>query len=116
MSPVGFPSPDHSGFGCFCCSGFAQKRSGRSSPLTFYPFGTGGLYYIRVRNATLRKKGTKVVSCQLSVASPQSPTPNPHAEAEACFHKALWFTEGFDTADLQAAKALLDTLAREVKR
>jgi len=24
-----------------------------------------------------------------------------------------WFTEGFDTADLQAAKALLEDLARE---
>jgi hypothetical protein len=46
-----------------------------------------------------------------------------HAEAAACFHHALdiarqlladvygWFTEGFDTADLQAAKALLEALA-----
>jgi predicted ATPase len=37
--------------------------------------------------------------------------------AEACFHPALevaplygWFTEGFDTADLQEARALLDAL------
>jgi predicted ATPase/class 3 adenylate cyclase len=84
--------------------------------------------------------------------NPQSPTPNPQAEAEECFLKALeiarrqsakslelratmslarlwqqqgkhhaarttlsaiysWFTEGFDTKDLQEAKALLDDLS-----
>ncbi|MBI3757393.1 MAG: AAA family ATPase [Deltaproteobacteria bacterium] len=99
------------------------------------------------------------------VTNPQSPTPNPQSEAEACFLKAIdiaqkqqakslelratvslarlwqqqatqqgsrithhetrtrldtartmlseiynWFTEGFDTVDLQEAKALLDSL------
>ena len=29
-----------------------------------------------------------------------------------CWHRSIgWFTEGFDTADLQDAKALLDALA-----
>ncbi len=83
---------------------------------------------------------------------PQPPTPDPQAEVEACFLKAIdiarrqqakslelraatslarlwqqqgkkteahhllseiygWFTEGFDTADLQDAKALLDELS-----
>jgi predicted ATPase len=83
--------------------------------------------------------------------NPQSPIPNPQAEAEACFLKAIeiaqrqhakslelravmslarlwqsqgkkgeawqilvdiygWFTEGFDTADLQEAKMLLEEL------
>jgi adenylate cyclase len=86
------------------------------------------------------------------VTNPQSLTPNPQAEAEACFHKAIeiarrqqakslelravmslarlwqqqgkneearqmlaeiygWFTEGFDTADLKEAKALLEELS-----
>ena len=86
------------------------------------------------------------------VTNPQSPAPNPHAEAEACFLKAVeiarrqqakslelraamslsrlwqqqgkkeeahsmlaeiygWFTEGFDTKDLQEAKALLEELS-----
>ena len=62
----------------------------------------------------------------------QGPRP-PWEEAEACFQQALaiarqqqgkraaarallapiygWFTEGFDTADLQEAKALLEELA-----
>jgi predicted membrane chloride channel (bestrophin family) len=85
--------------------------------------------------------------------NPQSPIPNPQAEAEACFHQAIeiarrqqarslelravmslsrlwqqqgkkeearqmlaeiygWFTEGFDTKDLQEAKALLEELER----
>ena len=98
---------------------------------------------------TLQK--LSVASSQLSVTNPQSPTPNPHAEAEACFQKAIeiarrqqakslelrasmslsrlwqqqgkkeearqmlaeiynWFTEGFDTKDLQEAKALLAEL------
>jgi predicted ATPase len=94
----------------------------------------------------------KVASCQSSVTNPQSPTPNPQAEAEEYFHKALevarrqqakslelraatslarlwrqqakkaeahqllfeicgWFTEGFDTKDLQEVKALVEELA-----
>ena len=97
-----------------------------------------------------RLKGELVL--QSAVHSPKSPTPNPHAEAEACFHKAIeiarrqsakswelravmslgrlwqsqgkknearqllaeiydWFTEGFDTKDLQEARALLDELS-----
>ena len=85
-------------------------------------------------------------------STPQFLTPNPQAEAEACFLKAIdiarkqqakslelravmslsrlwqrqgktaeahrmlseiynWFTEGFDTKDLQEAQALLDELA-----
>ena len=88
---------------------------------------------------------------KLSVASSRPLTPNPHAEVEACFLKAIevaqkqqakslelravmslarlwqqqgrkakahkllsdvynWFTEGFDTKDLQEAKALLESL------
>ena len=88
---------------------------------------------------------------QSAVSDPRPLAPNPHAEAEACFLKAIaiaqrqqakslelravlslaqlwqqqgkqaearallapiygWFTEGFDTADLQEAKALLDEL------
>jgi predicted ATPase len=88
---------------------------------------------------------------KLKITNPQSLTPNPRAEAEACFHKAIeiarqqsakslelravmslsqlwqqqgkktearqmlaeiydWFTEGFDTKDLQEAKALLQEL------
>jgi class 3 adenylate cyclase/predicted ATPase len=87
--------------------------------------------------------------------NPQSPTPDPQAEAEACFHKAIeiarqqhakswelraatslarlwqqqgkkteahdllapvytWFTEGFDTKDLQDAKALLGELGERL--
>ncbi len=83
---------------------------------------------------------------------PQSPTPDPQTEAEACFHKAIeiarrqqakslelravmslarlwqqqgkrheayqmlsaiyhWFTEGFDTKDLQEAQVLIEALA-----
>jgi predicted ATPase len=114
---------------------------------------TGG----RVGEAELyRLKGelslqSEVRSPRPEATNPQSPTPNPHAEAEACFHKAIevarkqqakslelravvslsrlwqrqgkkdearqllaeiygWFTEGFDTKDLQEAKALLEEL------
>jgi DNA-binding winged helix-turn-helix (wHTH) protein/predicted ATPase len=93
----------------------------------------------------------QVSSSKFQVTNPQSLTPNPQVEAEACFHQAIevaqhqqakslelratvslarlwqwqgkkkparrmlakiydWFTEGFDTADLQEAKALLDEL------
>jgi len=93
-----------------------------------------------------------VQGSKFNVTNPQSLTPNPQAEAEACFHKAIeiarkqqakswelrastslarlwqqqrkkneahkmlaeiygWFTEGFDTKDLQEAKALLDEFA-----
>jgi predicted ATPase/class 3 adenylate cyclase len=86
------------------------------------------------------------------ITNPQPLIPNPQAEAEACFHKAIeiarkqqakslelratvslarlwqrqgkqlaarntlsdiynWFTEGFDTADLKEAKALLEELS-----
>jgi predicted ATPase len=102
---------------------------------------------------TLQK--LSIVSCQLSVPSPQPLTPSPRGDAEACFLKALdiarkqqakslelravmslsrlwqqqgkqkeahsllsdiynWFTEGFDTKDLQEAKALLDSLESNV--
>ena len=38
--------------------------------------------------------------------------PGQHAEARALLAPVYgWFTEGFDTADLQEAKALLDELA-----
>jgi len=94
---------------------------------------------------------SKVHSRRSKKTSPQSLTPNPQADAEACFHKAIeiarqqqakslelrtvtslarlwqqqgrkdearqmlaeiygWFTEGFDTKDLQEAKALLEEL------
>ena len=94
-----------------------------------------------------------MVSCQWSVASYQPLTPDPQAEVEECFWKAIevarkqqakslelravmslarlwqqqgkkeearqmlaeiynWFTEGFDTRDLQEAKALLEELNR----
>jgi predicted ATPase len=101
---------------------------------------------------TLQQFGVR--SSEFGVTNPQSPTPDPQAEAdaEACFHKAIdiahrqsakswklravmslsrlwqqqgkrkeahellseiygWFTEGFDTKDLQEAKALLDELS-----
>ena len=110
-----------------------------------------------------RLKGTLTLQSQTSLGQvktgqdksqdtdPQPPTPNPLAEAEACFLKAIeiarkqqakslelravmslsrlwqsqgkqddarqrlaeiygWFTEGFDTKDLQEAKALLESL------
>src|SRR5262249_8995397 len=41
-----------------------------------------------------------VVSCQLSVTNPQSLAPNPQAEAEACFRKAI------EVARRQQAKSL----------
>lgn len=100
---------------------------------------------------TLTLQKFSVVSSQLSVTDPRSLPPDPQAEAEACFQKALeiaqkqqakslelraatslarlwqqqgkqkeahellsniynWFTEGFDTKDLQEAKALLGEL------
>ena len=96
-----------------------------------------------------RIKGT--LTLQLKVESHKSKVPNPQAEAEACFLKAIeiaqqqqakslelraatslarlwqhqgksaeahdllapvynWFTEGFDTKDLQEAKALVEEL------
>ena len=93
-----------------------------------------------------------MASSKFQVADSRSLTPEPQAEAEACFQKAMeiaqrqqakslelravmslaklwqrqgkpkeahemlaeiygWFTEGFDTKDLQDAKALLDELS-----
>jgi predicted ATPase len=93
----------------------------------------------------------QVAGSKFQVASPRPLTPNPQAEAEECFLKAVeiarrqqakswelravmslsrlwqqqgkteearqmlaeiydWFTEGFDTKDLQEAKALLEQL------
>jgi predicted ATPase len=102
--------------------------------------------------AATRKSKSKGKSQKLKIETdPRSLTPDPHAEAEACFHKAIevarkqqakslelraimslarlwqqqgkkeearrllaevynWFTEGFDTKDLQEAKALLEEL------
>ena len=100
------------------------------------------------------KSGTSLrqIKGKSNITNPQSLTPSPHAEAEACFHKAIeiarrqeakllelraamslsrlwqqqgkkaearrllsdiynWFTEGFDTKDLQEARALLAELA-----
>jgi predicted ATPase len=95
----------------------------------------------------------KVQGSRFKVTDPRSLTPDPQAEAEACFQKAIgiarrqqakslelravmslsrlwqqqgkkeearqmlaeiygWFTEGFDTKDLQEAKALLEELER----
>jgi len=101
---------------------------------------------------SVKKSGkSKVKSGKLQVPSTQPPIPSAHAEAEACFLKAIaiaqqqeakslelraatslarlwqqqgkkeeartllaeiygWFTEGFDTKDLQEAKAVLDAL------
>ena len=102
---------------------------------------------------TLTLQQFNVQSSKFKVTSPQHPTPNTQAEAEAeaCFLKAIeiarqqqakslelravmslsrlwqrqgkkdearqmlaeiygWFTEGFDTKDLQEAKALLEEL------
>jgi predicted ATPase len=97
---------------------------------------------------------SRVQSLGSSVTNPQSLTPNPQAEAEACFLQALavarkqqakslelraamslarlwqqqgktreahqmlseiygWFTEGFDTKDLQDAKRLIEELSQE---
>jgi predicted ATPase len=109
----------------------------------------------RVAEARLyRLKGQLVLqsrSPQSTVSDPRPLAPDPQAEAEACFHKAIeiarkqqakslelrattslarlwqqqgkqhearnmlseiynWFTEGFDTADLQEARALLEAL------
>jgi predicted ATPase len=102
---------------------------------------------------TLTLKQSEVRGPESRVANPQPLFPNPQAEAEAYFHKAIeiarqqqakslelravmslsrlwqqqgkkedarrmlaeiysWFTEGFDTADLKEAKALLEELQR----
>ena len=94
---------------------------------------------------------------QLRGTNPQSPTPNPYAEAEECFQQALdiarrqeakswelrtalslgrlwqgqgktdeakqllediygWFTEGFETKDVQDTEALLKSLGSQVER
>ena len=117
---------------------------------------------VRVFEAELyRLKGTLTLQSKTShsqvqgkskVTNPQAPTPNPQAEAEACFLKAIeiarrqqakslelraamslsrlwqrqgkkkkarqmlaeiynWFTEGFDTKDLQDAKVLIEELS-----
>ncbi|MBI3800143.1 MAG: AAA family ATPase, partial [Deltaproteobacteria bacterium] len=99
---------------------------------------------------TLQKSGVR--GPKSGVSNTQHPTPNPQADAEACFHKAIevarcqslkslelravmslsrlwqqqgkkdearrmlaeiygWFTEGFDTADLQEARTLLEELS-----
>jgi predicted ATPase len=104
----------------------------------------------RLKGALLLQQ-SQVSSSKFQVTNPQSPTPNPYSEAEACFLTAIavarrqqakswelrattslsrlwqqqgrkdearqrlaeiynWFTEGFDTKDLQEAKALLDHL------
>jgi predicted ATPase len=116
--------------------------------------GEAELYRVK-GELTLQK--LSVASSQLSVINPQPLTPNPYAEAEACFLRAIeiarkqqarslelravmslsrlwqqqgkkdearqmladiynWFTEGFDTKDLQEAKALLDSLGSSVKK
>jgi DNA-binding winged helix-turn-helix (wHTH) protein/predicted ATPase len=103
-----------------------------------------GEWFLHARQVKARQNKAKDTT-------PQSPLPHLHAEAEACFLKALevsrkqqakslelraamslarlwqrqgkkkqarsiladiygWFTEGFDTRDLQEAKALLDQL------
>jgi tetratricopeptide (TPR) repeat protein len=100
---------------------------------------------------SLQSRQVKTSQDKSEVTNPQSPTPNPQSEAEACFHQAIeiarrqqakslelravmslsrlwqkqgktkqahmmladiynWFTEGFDTVDLQEAKALLEEL------
>jgi predicted ATPase len=100
---------------------------------------------------SLQSKQVKTSQGKSAVTNPQSPTPSPQAEAEACFHKAIeiarrqqakslelravmslarlwqqqgkkegacqmlaeiygWFTEGFETKDLQEAKVLLEEL------
>jgi predicted ATPase len=110
----------------------------------------------RVEAELYRLKGelllqSTVHTPQSEITNSQSLAPNPQAEAEACFRKAIevachqsakslelravmslsrlwkqqgkkeqarqllaeiygWFTEGFDTADLQEAKALLEEL------
>ena len=98
------------------------------------------------------KQKAKSKRQKAKITDPRPPIPDPHAEAEACFLKAIeiackqqakslelravmslgrlwqqqgkkeearqmlaeiykWFTEGFDTKDLQEAKALLDELS-----
>jgi predicted negative regulator of RcsB-dependent stress response len=107
----------------------------------------------RLKGDLTLQQQSKVESLKSKVPSPQHSTPNPHAEAETCFHKAIdiarkqqakslelravmslsrlwqqqgkqdeahqilaeiygWFTEGFDTKDLQEAKVLLGELER----
>jgi predicted ATPase len=36
--------------------------------------------------------------------------PDKRQEVTTCWRRCMWFTEGFDTADLQEAKALLEEL------
>ena len=101
---------------------------------------------------SLQSRQVKTSQDKSEVTNPQSPTPNPQSEAEACFWKAIeiarrqqakspelravmslsrlwqkqgrkeearqmlaeiygWFTEGFDTKDLQEAKELLEELS-----
>jgi predicted ATPase len=98
---------------------------------------------------TLTLQKFQVSGSKFQIADPRPLTPDPQAEAEACFHKAIeiarrqqakslelravmslsrlwqqqgkkaearqmlaeiygWFTEGFDTADLKEARALLE--------
>ncbi len=104
-----------------------------------------------VKASQSKSRQVKASQDKSEVTSPQHPAPNPQAEAEACFLKAIeiarrqqakslelravmslarlwqqqgkkeearrmlaeiynWFTEGFDTVDLQEAKMLLDQL------
>ncbi len=101
---------------------------------------------------SLQSRQVKTSQDKSAVTNPQPPIPNPQAEAEACFRKAIeiarrqqakslelravmslsrlwqqqgkkvearqmlteiygWFTEGFDTADLKEARALLEELS-----
>jgi adenylate cyclase len=101
------------------------------------------------------RAGQRQAEDKSEISNTQYLTPSPHAEAEACFLKAIeiarrqqaksrelrastslarlwrqqgkekeahhllseiygWFTEGFDTKDLQEAKTLLEELARDV--
>ncbi|MBI3796865.1 MAG: AAA family ATPase [Deltaproteobacteria bacterium] len=64
---------------------------------------------------TLTLKQSGVRSPRSEVPNTQSPTPSPQAEAEAEAQMLAevynWFTEGFDTKDLQEAKALLTELS-----
>ncbi|HEV8717006.1 MAG TPA: hypothetical protein VGX03_29820 [Candidatus Binatia bacterium] len=114
--------------------------------LTLQQSSVQGLAFSVQRNQRAKGKEQKA-----KPANRQSLPPNPQAEAEACFHKAIeiarqqqakslelraamslaqlwqsqgkkeeahemlaeiygWFTEGFDTKDLQEAKALLEEL------
>jgi adenylate cyclase len=102
--------------------------------------------------SSIKNSSKKVQRSKSQKTNPQSLTPDPQGEAEACFLKAIeiaqhqqakswelrastslarlwqqqskqkeahkllaeiygWFTEGFDTADLKEAKALLEELS-----